>query len=136
LLILHWSALGQKDPRVGLYRLRYIIFPKGFSQTSGMRAQTKELWLELCERAANEQDPNKFRAIVLEIRVALELKTGRLGRSSPKLASSESALVRCALCQMPVPLESVKTDENGKAVHEECYLLRLRLEQATTPPKD
>jgi hypothetical protein len=136
LVCLHWSAPGQKDPRVGLYRLRYIIFPKGFSQTSGMRAQTKELWLELCEQAANEQDSDKFRAIVLEIRVALELKTGRLGRSSPKLASSQSALVRCALCQMPVPLESVKTDENGKAVHEECYLLTLRLEQATTPPKD
>ena len=101
-----------------------------------MQAQNKELWLELCDRAANEQDLNRFRAIVLEIRVALELKTERLVRSSPELASSESALVRCALCQMPVPLESVKTDENGKAVHEECYLLRLRLEQATTPPKD
>jgi hypothetical protein len=29
--------------------------------------------------------------------------------------------------------ESSKTDENGKAVHEECYLLTLRLKQATTP---
>lgn len=101
-----------------------------------MRAQTKELWLELCEQAANEQDPNKFRAIVREIVVVLDLKTGRLGQSSPQLASSHSALIRCSLCDMPVPIESSKTDENGKAVHEECYLLRLRLEQATTPPTD
>ena len=100
-----------------------------------MRAQNKELWLELCEQAANEQDPSKFRAIVLEIDLVLELKTGRLRHSSPQLSSSESGLVRCSLCQMPVPLESSKTDENGKAVHEECYMLRLRLEQATTPPK-
>jgi len=101
-----------------------------------VQAKTKELWLELCEQAANEQDPNKFRTIVLEIIVVLELKTGRLRQSSPQLASSEFALIRCALCQMPVPLESSKTDENGKAVHEQCYLLRLRLEQATIPPTD
>jgi hypothetical protein len=101
-----------------------------------MRAQTKELCLELCEQAANEQDPTKFRAIFREIFHVLELKTGRLRQSSPAPASSEPGLLRCSLCQMPVPLESSKTDENGKAVHEECYTLRLRLEQATTPPKD
>jgi hypothetical protein len=99
-----------------------------------MRAQTKELWLELCEQAANEQDPNRFRAIVLEIGVVLELKTGRLRQSSPQLASSESSLIRCSLCQMPVSVESSKTDENGKAVHEECYLLTLRLKQARPRP--
>ena len=101
-----------------------------------MRAQTKDLWLELCERAANEQGANKFRAIVLEIGIVLELKTGRLRQSSPQFASSESGLIRCSLCQMPVPVESSKADDNGKAVHEECYLLRLRLEQATTLPRD
>jgi hypothetical protein len=101
-----------------------------------VQAQTKELWLALCEQAANEQDPEKFRAIVREISGALELKTGRLGQSSPQLGSSASGLIRCSLCQKPVPLESSKTDENGKAVHEECYALRWRLKQATTPPKD
>jgi hypothetical protein len=101
-----------------------------------MRAQTKELWLELCEQAANEQDPKKFRAIFREIYCVLELKTVRLRQSSLAPASSELGVLRCSLCQMPVQLEDSKTDENGKAVHEECYLLRLRLEQATTPPKD
>jgi len=100
-----------------------------------VQAQTKELWLELCEQAANEQDPEKFGAIVREIGVILELKTERLGHSSPHLASSASGLIRCSLCDKPVPLESSKTDENGRAVHEECYALGLRLKQATTPPK-
>ncbi len=110
------------------------MFPK-FPQTLCMRAQTKDLWLELCEQAANEQDPNKFRAIFREIFRVLELKTGRLDQNSPQPGSSEPGLIRCSLCHMPVPLESSKTDENGKAVHEECYLLRLRLEHATTPPQ-
>jgi hypothetical protein len=99
-----------------------------------MQAQTKELWLELCEHAANEQDPEKFRAIVREISAVLELKTGRLGQSSHRLASIASGLIRCSLCNMPVPLESSKTDENGKTVHEDCYVLGLRLKRATTPP--
>jgi hypothetical protein len=101
-----------------------------------MQAQTKELWLELCEQAANEQDPEKFCAIVREISAVLELKTGRLGQSSPRPASSASGLIRCSLCQRPVPLESSKTDENGKTVHEECYVLGLRLKRAMIPPKD
>ncbi len=29
---------------------------------------------------------------------------------------------------MPVLLETAKTDENGRAIHEECYLLALKLE--------
>jgi hypothetical protein len=28
----------------------------------------------------------------------------------------------CTVCTMPISLETSKTDENGKAVHEECYV--------------
>jgi hypothetical protein len=38
----------------------------------------------------------------------------------------------CFICHTPVELEISKTDENGRAVHERCYLLRLRQRQATT----
>jgi hypothetical protein len=31
----------------------------------------------------------------------------------------------CSVCQQPVRLETAKADENGKAVHEDCYLQRL-----------
>ena len=34
-------------------------------------------------------------------------------------------LPRCAICQEPVRLETAKTDEDGKPVHEDCYLQRL-----------
>jgi hypothetical protein len=33
----------------------------------------------------------------------------------------------CTICDKPVPLETCKTDEAGKAVHEECYVLKLKL---------
>jgi hypothetical protein len=31
----------------------------------------------------------------------------------------------CVFCQKPVPLENIKTDENGKPVHEDCYIQSL-----------
>jgi hypothetical protein len=31
----------------------------------------------------------------------------------------------CALCQKPVALENIKTDENGQPVHEDCYAQTL-----------
>lgn len=30
--------------------------------------------------------------------------------------------ISCGICSRPVPLEVTKTNENGKAVHEECYV--------------
>ena len=82
-----------------------------------MRSQ--EQWRELCERAVNEQDPAKFLAIVREIKAALGLKT------------EPSSFARCRLCDKPLALEACKTDESGQAVHEECYLLKIRLREAS-----
>jgi hypothetical protein len=31
----------------------------------------------------------------------------------------------CSVCKRPIRLETAKTDENGEAVHEDCYLQRL-----------
>jgi len=36
-------------------------------------------------------------------------------------------LPACAICNEPVQLETSKTDENGRAVHGECYVLKVRL---------
>jgi len=38
----------------------------------------------------------------------------------------------CGLCDEIVKLETNKTDETGRAVHEECYVLKLRLHRATS----
>lgn len=31
----------------------------------------------------------------------------------------------CSACKQPIRLEAAETDENGEAVHEDCYLQRL-----------
>jgi hypothetical protein len=100
-----------------------------------VRAETKELWLNLCQRAANEQDPDRLLAIVGDINAALELKLGRLTRADTRLGRN-AALTPCILCNNPVPLGNSKTNEDGKAVHEECYLLRMRLKRATSNDED
>jgi hypothetical protein len=97
-----------------------------------VQGENKELWLELCEQAANEQDQDKFLVIVGEISAVLELKSGRLQQSGPQVVPRASEITQCALCDKPVPLDTSKTDENGKAVHEECYLLKMRLKRATS----
>jgi hypothetical protein len=40
--------------------------------------QNKKKWMELCERAADEQDPKKLAALILEINSMLEAKELRL----------------------------------------------------------
>jgi hypothetical protein len=32
----------------------------------------------------------------------------------------------CVLCNNPVEIETCKVDERGKAIHEECYLRKIR----------
>jgi hypothetical protein len=39
-------------------------------------------------------------------------------------------LLRCQICGMPVPVETSKTDAEGKAIHEDCYIRTMALEQA------
>jgi hypothetical protein len=43
------------------------------------------------------------------------------------------ALPAYPICNKEVQLETAKTDEVGRALHEECYLLRLNLRRSTTP---
>jgi hypothetical protein len=31
----------------------------------------------------------------------------------------------CSICNLPVLLNNAKTDEDGSAVHEDCYLIKL-----------
>lgn len=39
----------------------------------------------------------------------------------------------CSICTKPVPLETCKTDEAGQAVHEDCYVLRLKQTLTAAP---
>ena len=51
---------------------------------------------------------------------------------SPFKSASET--VRCSICEKPVSLQSAKADEYGRAIHEECYTLKMKLKWATMPP--
>ena len=39
-------------------------------------------------------------------------------------------LPTCNICNRPVTLETSKTDEHGKAVHEGCYVLKVSEKRA------
>jgi hypothetical protein len=38
----------------------------------------------------------------------------------------------CPICAKAVALETAKTDEVGTAIHDRCYLLKLKLKQASS----
>ena len=38
-----------------------------------------------------------------------------------------------SICHKPIELENAKADDDGDAVHEECYVLGLVIEGALTP---
>jgi hypothetical protein len=44
-------------------------------------------------------------------------------------------LPKCSICNGPVEPRTSKTDENGNAVHEDCYVRRMRLKEITPPSK-
>jgi hypothetical protein len=33
--------------------------------------------------------------------------------------------VVCSICSIPLPLETSRTDEDGRGVHEECYVRKI-----------
>jgi hypothetical protein len=47
-----------------------------------MKGEAKRHWTELCELAANEQDPKKLLELVAEINRLLEEKEARLAKAS------------------------------------------------------
>lgn len=43
---------------------------------------------------------------------------------------SEPRPFLCSFCNRPVDLESARTDEDGQAIHAECYLAKMQGKQA------
>ena len=44
-------------------------------------------------------------------------------------------LPQCAICNEPVELKTAKTDEDGKTVHEDCHIQKMRLKKITQARK-
>jgi hypothetical protein len=45
---------------------------------------------------------------------------------------SDLAWPICGIRGQPAKVETTKTDEYGRAVHEQCYLLKVKLHRATS----
>jgi hypothetical protein len=58
----------------------------------------------------------------------------RNAASAGRRFHSHIQVVLCSICEKPVSLESAKADEYGRTIHEDCYALKMKLKQATTPP--
>ena len=56
--------------------------------------------------------------------MALSAALSRFSRLFKKAPS-----LRCAIFNKPVPLETAKTDSDGKAVHEDCYFIKIKLKR-------
>jgi hypothetical protein len=48
--------------------------------------------------------------------------------------SSRPKFLNCSICNEPVELESSKIDEDGKPVHEECYVQKTSAQATAGPP--
>ena len=53
--------------------------------------------------------------------------------SSQNVPQKFERLLLCRLCGKPVAIETSKTDEDGRAIHEDCYVLKVQLGQANQP---
>ena len=51
--------------------------------------------------------------------------------SRKRVPNTESPALRCRICDKPIAIETAKTDGAGQGVHEECYALKVKLEQAS-----
>jgi hypothetical protein len=52
----------------------------------------------------------------------------RPSNALPKVIRPEEFPV-CPICNRHVVLETAKVDESGRATHEECYVMKIRLRQ-------
>jgi hypothetical protein len=57
--------------------------------------ENREKWMELCIRAADEQDPQKLAVLILEINCMLEAKERRLLKSAkPSLIGEDNSALQ------------------------------------------
>jgi len=56
--------------------------------------------------------------------------------SSSKISSIGTSALPCPICGKPIPMETAKTDADGKAIHDECYGSKEKFENATKSTHD
>jgi two-component sensor histidine kinase len=104
---------------------------------AGMRERLHELNGRL--EIESDGHGTTMRAIVALSAVTASPRLGDCRQMTvPTIHRGTQQLPGCSICDCPVPLETSNTDENGQAVHEECYVLKvctaaeLRTDRAST----
>ena len=91
---------------------------------------------ELCTKAVAMPHSPEFFAVIEELRRAMQEHTHRLRNMVAKYPGSRERrygagpdtpqpLIHCSICAEPISLELNKVDEDGKPMHEECYVAKL-----------
>lgn len=52
------------------------------------------------------------------------------------MLTPQLSLPICSICKKPVQLETSKTDEDGMAVHEDCYVSKVALGESPNSPNN
>jgi hypothetical protein len=73
-----------------------------------------------------------FEQIPVETVKAMLIHLPEVQELRPPVARSLHNVLRCTICHQPVPVETAKTDGNGRAIHEECYILSVTAEGAAS----
>lgn len=55
------------------------------------------------------------------------------GPQKPLFQFVSNPLPICAICNAAVALETAKTDEDGAAIHEPCYVLKMKSRERALP---
>ena len=103
---------------------------------------------ELCARAVAAQD-SELDPIFSALQRALREHNDRLRKlAAEKLAAwrprdggvvavaRPPSRVECSLCSKPIPLEDSKVSEDGRPMHEECYVSKLTLGRPLSQTSD
>jgi len=91
----------------------------------------------LCANAVAIPESAELTVEIERLKSALHEHAGHLRNmaanraESPQRRQSDAAfaaarLVKCTICNHPIALEIAKVDEDGDAVHEGCYVAKLR----------
>src|SRR3954465_8718618 len=56
----------------------------------------------------------------------------RTSQEGSPLCTRSGLQMLCPICSKEVALENANTDESGTAIHGDCYLLKLKLKQASS----
>jgi anti-sigma regulatory factor (Ser/Thr protein kinase) len=123
-IILEIRDNGRGIPAERLDRLRKTSAETGVG-LAGMRERMNELNGKVEMESDGHGTTMRAMVPLSAISAAGQFGDGRQ-MTVLSIPSDTQRLPDCGICNNPVLLETTKTDENGQAVHEECYVLKVR----------